>query len=180
VEFPLLPSLNLRTQLHWGSHSWMKITHSLEMFLNLTLSLINPDLFQTGLGMLQRMRNLKDTEDIAEEWQSVYSGISVICNRMTPSHRDSKGRPEWYDTLVSYSGPSTRPYLSIKDIGLHLKYSSGTVVALCGTIFEHQVSSWGVGDRVCYAHFMRESVRKRLDVTPAGWVKRDIYLGNSS
>ena len=122
------------------------------------------------------MRHLEQTEDIAENWQSVYSGISVICNRITPYHRDSKGRPEWYDTLVSYSGPSACPLLSIEDIGLQLKYSSGTVVSLCGTILKHQVLSWGIGDRVCYAHFMRESVRKRLDVAPAGWVKQDIYL----
>jgi hypothetical protein len=49
------------------------------------------------------------------------------------------------------------------------------VVSFCGSILEHEVRSWGVGDRVCYAHFMRETVRDRLDVPPAGWVKQDIY-----
>ena len=65
-----------------------------------------------------------------------------------------------------------------RDLGLDLNYASGTVVSFCGTILEHQVSSWGVGDRICYAHFMRELVRKRLDVSPAGWVKQEIYLSN--
>jgi len=122
------------------------------------------------------MRRSEKTEEIAENWQSVFTGIAVISNRVTPSHRDTKGRPEWYDALVSYSGPEARPILSIKDLGLNLKYSSGTIVSLCGTIFEHQVLSWGNGDRVCYAHFMRELVRQRLDVPPAGWVMRDSYL----
>jgi len=177
-RFPLLPSLNLRTQTHWGSSEWIKITEDVEIFLNLTLSLVNRDLFEQGLSMLHQMRRSEKTEEIAENWQSVHTGIAVISNRVTRSHRDTKGRPEWYDTLVSYSGHGTRPILSIKDLGLDLKYSSGTVVSLCGTILEHRVSSWGIGDRVCYAHFMRESVRQRLDVPPAGWVMQDNYLRN--
>ena len=80
--------------------------------------------------------------------------------------------------LVSYSTHGTQPLLSIRDLGLDLNYASGTVVSFCGTILENQVSSWGVGDRICYAHFMQESVRKRLDVSPAEWVKQEIYLSN--
>ena len=114
--------------------------------------------------------------DIACAWQSVYNGMSVISNRETPFHRDTKGRKEWYDTLLSYSQSSTRPQLLIKDVGLELKYSSGTVVALCGSILEHGVSAWGGGDRVCYAHFLRESVRECLDVSPASWVHQNVYL----
>lgn len=166
----------MRKQVYLGSEQWLKKSNRLERFLNLTISLINPQLFRSGLEMLRKLRNLGETEEIANRWQSVYTGIAVISNRKTPSHRDRKGRPEWYDLLVSYSGPNTRPRLLIDDIGLDLKYSSGTVVGLCGSIFSHEVSSWGVGDRVCYAHFMREEVRDRLDVTPAGWVNREIYL----
>ena len=83
-----------------------------------------------------------------------------------------------YNTLVSYSTCGMQPLLSIRDLGLDLNYASRTVVSFCGTILEHQVSSWGVGDRICYAHFMWELVRKRLDVSPAGWVKQEIYLSN--
>ena len=155
---------------------WMKVSRDTEVLLNLTLSLIHPDLFDMGLDMLGMVRNLETSEGIAEKWQSVYTGISIISNRFTPSHRDTKGRPEWFDLLVSYAGRGSRPRLVIKDLGLDFQYSSQTVVALCGSIFEHGVSSWGVGDRVCYAHFMREDVRKRLGVSPAGWVNQDMYL----
>jgi hypothetical protein len=41
--------------------------------------------------------------------------------------------------LVSHTGPAAQPLLSVTDLGLHLKYSSGTVVALCGTVL-NQVS----------------------------------------
>jgi hypothetical protein len=150
-----------------------------ERFINLTLSLIHPALFKTGLSMLQDLRNLEDSREVSRTWQSVYSGISVISNRRTPGHRDLKGRPEWFDTLLNYSEIGTRPRLFIEDLGLDLDYSSGTVVGLCGAVFRHEVRSWGVGDRVCYAHFMRESVRKRLDANAAGWVEREMYLNDA-
>lgn len=126
--------------------------------------------------MLRKLRDLRYTDKISREWQSVYSGITVISNRVTPPHRDSKGRPEWFDTLASYCNGGSTPYLSIRDLGLKLQYSSGTVAAFCGTVLEHEVKSWGRGDRVCYAHYMRENVRERLNVPPAGWAMRSVYF----
>ena len=110
---------------------------------------------------------------------SVYTGISVISNRRSPSHRDTKGRPEWFDTLMSYSKPGSKPQLLIGDLGLNLEYSSGTIVNLCGSVLKHEVESWGDCDWVCYAHFMREDVRERLGVRPAGWVDQGRYLPQS-
>ena len=152
------------------------MSDDVEKFINLTLSLINPDLFRSGLEMLQKLRLLEKTKDVAQCWQSVYTGIAIICNRVTPLHRDKHGRPEWFDTLLNYSEPGDSPQLIIDNLGLDLQYSSGTVVAFCGSVFQHGVESWGKGNRICYAHFMREAVRKRLDVTPAGWVYREKYL----
>jgi len=153
----------------------MKATKDAEIFLNLALSLIHPDLFQSGVLMLRKLQALKTTKAIASEWQSVYTGIQIISNRLTPLHRDSKGRPEWFDILASYCGGGSIPHLLVQDLGLELDYASGTVVGLCGTIFEHGVRAWGGGDRVCYAHFMREAVRERLEVHPASWVNQELY-----
>jgi hypothetical protein len=145
-----------------------------ERFLNLTLSLINPNLHMQGKLMLQKLRNLEATSDVASKWESVYTGIQVISNRVTPAHQDSKGRPEWYDLLTAIGG-GLLPRLLVDDLGLELEYSGGSVVGLCGNVLEHQVQAWGFGDRVCYAHFMREAVRKRLGVAPAGWVMQNTY-----
>ena len=153
----------------------MAISNDAEKFLNLTLSLIHPELFKCGLSMLQKLRQLETTKEVASKWQSVYSGIAIISNRATPSHRDSKGRPEWFDTLLNYSGIGNKAQLLIKDLGLTLDYSTGTVVGFCGSILQHEVRSCGSGDRVCYAHFMRDSVRKRLGVAPGGWVNQSLY-----
>ena len=156
--------------------NWFNISNDVEKFLNLTLSLIHPDLFRLGVEILRKLRRLEGTKDISQKWQSVYTGIAIICNRVTPFHRDTKGKPEWFDILLSYSEPGASPVLSISDLGLDLDYSSGTVVGLCGSVLKHGVDSWGVGDRICYAHFMRESVSRRMNVTPAGWVYKDKYI----
>lgn len=152
------------------------MSNHFERFLNLTLSLIHPQLFRCGLDILQKLRVSGPTMEIAKQWQSVYTGIAIISNRVTPAHRDRRGKPEWFDLLVNYAAIDSAPRLLIPDLGLDLEYSSGTVVGLCGTILEHEVRSWGDGDRICYAHFMREAVRKRLEADDPGWVYQNMYL----
>ena len=44
-------------------------------------------------------------------------------NQLTPSHRDRKGRPEWYDLLINYSDIKAIPELFIEDIGLKCQNS---------------------------------------------------------
>jgi hypothetical protein len=155
---------------------WIKLSNEFERFINLSLSLTHPDLYEAGLAMLEQLRELETTKEVARDWQSVYNGIAIISNQKTLSHRDRRGRPQWFDTLMSYSEPNARPQLLINDLGLDLEYNSGTVVSFCGTVLEHEVKAWGAGERVCYAHFMREEIRDRLDVSPAGWVDRSRYL----
>jgi hypothetical protein len=92
-----------------------------------------------------------------------------------PSHQDLKERPEWFDSLLNYSGVGNRAELLIKDLGLTLEYLTGMVVGFCGSILQHEVRSLGNSDRVCYAHFMREPIRKCLDVPPGGWVNHSLY-----
>ena len=172
---PLLPSLNLQTQLYLGSSNWLAISNNAEIFLNLTSLLIHPELFECGLSMLWKLQQLETMKDVAWKWQSIYTSIAIISNRAMPSHRDSKGRPEWFDLLLNYSGMGNRAQLLIKDLGLTLEYSTETVVGFCGSILQHEVRSWGSSDRVCYTHFMQESVRKHLDVPPEGWVNHSPY-----
>ena len=155
----LRPSYNLRNKHFLGvGEKWIKDSYNVERFLNLTLSLIHPKLFETGLDILRKLREWDDTKAVAREWQLVYTGISVINNWVTPSHRDSRGRAEWYDLLANYCDEDDTavsiPHLLIRDLGLDLSYSSGTVVSLCGSVLEHEVGSWGLGDRVSQAHFM--------------------------
>ena len=65
-------------------------------------------------------------------------------------------------------------------MGLKLDYGPRTVVGACGQIFEHSVDFWGEGDRICYAHFMRDKVRAQFGVDPGGWVMQDLYASSLS
>ena len=69
----------------------MEATKDAEIFLNLALSLIHPDLFQCGVLMLRKLQALKTTKTIASEWQSVYTGIQIISNRLTTSTPQLQG-----------------------------------------------------------------------------------------
>jgi hypothetical protein len=154
----------------------MEETKEPEEFLNYVLLLIHPSLYKTGSSILHILRSLQDTADIASLWTSVFTGIAVISNRETPTHVDYNGRPEWYDLLTvkgSHSSRSTR--LDLPEMGLSLTYGPGTVVALSGQIFQHCVRFWGDGDRICYARFMREEVRKRFDIGPGDWMTQSHY-----
>lgn len=127
-----------------------------------------------GDEILQLLRSIDDDGIAVQKWESVYTGIQVISNQLTPPHRDTKGRAAWYDLLVGLSTTSL-PYLAVSELGLEMAYFSGTIVGFCGNALEHSVKSWGSGDRICYAHFMREAVRKHFDVPAAGWAMLDRY-----
>ena len=70
----------------------MNATKAVERFLNLTLSIIHPDLFKSGALVLQKLQELETTMDVASEWELVYTRIQIISNRITPAHRDTNGR----------------------------------------------------------------------------------------
>jgi hypothetical protein len=119
---------------------------------------------------MEVIRALEQTEDFGEairRWPSVFSGMQLIANRTTPEHRDFKSQPEWYDILATI-GPYTDAWMTVPNIGVQLKYDSGTVIGLGGRVLQHAVPSFK-GERVCYADFMRSNVHERMRVCNSGW-----------
>ena len=91
--------------------------------------------------MLHKVHVSRPIMDIAKKWQFVYIRIAIIFNWVTPPHQDCKGKREGFDLLMNYAADESKPNLLIYDLGLELEYSTGTVVGLCGTVFEHEVRS---------------------------------------
>lgn len=172
----LKPSYNLRTQIE--SKDWLDNITGVEQYINVLLSLTHPDLYDNARIALDRLRMTDSTKEIAVLWTSVFTGIAVIANRITPSHTDRGGRPAWYDTLLNI-GTCSAATFQLPDLGATFSYPPGTIISLCGNILKHQVSDWGMGDRVCYAHFMRDAVLRRLNVDDAGWVHQADFEGLS-
>jgi len=136
------------------------------------LAVTNPGQYQAGMNMLKALKDdpnlLREPEEIVkvdECWSNPFSGVAVISNRETPTHKDIYGRNEWYDVLATMGTHPTIPF-HLPGIETTLAYSPRTIVALCGRILSHSVDAIPCGDRACFAWFMRENVRSYLNIVP--------------
>ncbi|KAF9442059.1 hypothetical protein P691DRAFT_648776, partial [Macrolepiota fuliginosa MF-IS2] len=161
-------SLSIRKNIKHGVGEWMDDTMGVEEYLNLVTSITHPELYQAGKQALGKLQQMKDTQEFAEKWTSIYSGLSVITNRETEEHRDRHGSYEWYDQLVSVGSYEAASF-ELPELGAKLDYKPGTVIQLCGNLLQHKVQAWGSGDRVCYAHFIRKDVFNHLHVLYPDW-----------
>jgi Oxygenase domain of the 2OGFeDO superfamily len=135
---------------------------------NMLLQLIEPKLFEAGMSAIQTAKQLH------HDHQNIHLWNSVIVNRMTPPHRDGGGWKACFDFLVA-AGTYETAYLELADIGAKIQYNPGTVVAITGKNFRHAVKKWEGGERICYAHYMRNNIHNRLCVEQSGWVKEEHF-----
>lgn len=154
-----------------GVFAFLKCITPLETLLNAVTSVINHDLYSTGLAAIQRI--LSANPSIA--WNSVWSGFALIVNRETPYHRDSGGSITMHDLLFS-AGTHQDCYIEVAELGAEFLYLPGTAVALCGKALRHWVKSWAGGERIAVAHFMKDAVHNRLGLERPGWPLLDHYL----
>ena len=54
------------------------------------------------------------------------------------------------------AGTDTQAKFSVPELGVHLSYRPGDVVAVCGKGFLHEVGDWSGGERVCMSHYMKD------------------------
>lgn len=111
---------------------------------------------------------------VLEYWGLPFSAISVISNRETVIHRDTKGQLEWYDLLFT-AGNYSNGRMELPGLKLRLEYNPGTVVFLNGKVLRHGVSPVN-GDRVCLAGYMRSNIASRFNSTDSAWSSRDNFL----
>lgn len=88
-------------------------------------------------------------------------------------HQDNLTHNEWYNLLTSV-GPYNEAIFELPGVGLRFKYTSGTVIRLCGRVLSHGVSE-AEGDHICLAYYMRENIQKRLNADIADWPLWDSY-----
>ena len=147
-----------------------------ELLCNSVTALVTPELYDYGLAAIKKIKSGDQMAKIYRNvkfWPSVYTAMQVIVNRTTPPHRDNGGCPTHYDLLVS-SGMHQGTKFEVEELGVSLSYSPGTMVSLCGKGFFHQVHQWK-GDRVCIAHFIKDTVHDRLDFQRPGWPTLSLY-----
>lgn len=138
---------------------------------------MNPDQYRAGMEAMQMLRTHPEFaghHKIAGKWTSVANGVAVIANRRSNVHRDMKGRRNWYDLLCSIGKYVGRP-LHLPDLGFHLEYDPGTMVALNAAILRHEVDFPYHGERICYVWFMRDLVHLKLGIKSSGWPEDNKY-----
>jgi hypothetical protein len=145
--------------------------------LNAVAVLVCPDLHSIATSAIQKLKrgnHVNTPHEHVQLWPSIFSGIEVISNRVTPLHRDAKSAPPVYDFLVS-AGTHTNAWLDVPDVKARLLYKPCTVIAVCGKVLRHGVESWEGGERLCFAHFIRDAVHERLQIPRPEWVTMGAY-----
>ena len=146
------------------------------------LAITHPELYQQGIDALtilssegakfvdnrdQMMRALK-------VWTSPFTALSVITNRNTPPHRDTKGRNEWLDLVVALGEDDSVGVMTFPGLGLSVEYNPGTIMAIAGKVIQHAADFEG-GERACIAYYMRNKVQERLGIPAGTWMNCSMY-----
>jgi hypothetical protein len=142
--------------------------------INQAMALVHPAQFSLSLAARDELRKMPLTKALASQWESIFTAISLIINRTTVVHRDSRSDQAWYDFLLTL-GSYRYAEMELRELGLRLSYTPGTAVAFCANVFEHSVAGWGPGDRICYAFFNRKVVLERFGENKAGWMTENIF-----
>jgi hypothetical protein len=155
------------------SFRWVKANMRMIAIPAMILAITHPEQYETGVQAFEifcedpeMLREPEHFRRVTESWWSPFSGVSVISNRRTPAHRDNNSRANWYDLLMTI-GDYPKHEICLPGLDGHFSYDNGTVVALCGEVLQHEVAEIRFGSRVCFAWFMRDTIRERLQL-PGG------------
>lgn len=154
---------------------WLNAVSESNAVLSAILAVIHPTLYDAGRQTTERLSGSPNIcpPDILDRWASVFSGVAVISNRSSPSHRDGGSRYNWYDVLVTL-GRYQNCGLTLPGLGITLEYGPGTVVGISGMMIEHAVPDVE-GDRLCYAYFMRNNVHEWANAPASDWMSTKYF-----
>jgi hypothetical protein len=173
---PLVTSQSYQTE---KVQNWLTALTTSEVLWNAITAVVAPDLFQAGVSafseVIKKVQQPKKKSAPVDSWPSIFSGLEIIANRVTFSHRDAGGSPSLFDLLVSL-GRSHHATLALADLNAELDYSPGTLVYIAGRVLEHSVGPWPNGERFVIAHFMKDAVHNRVGVPRPGFPMQSFFL----
>jgi hypothetical protein len=148
-----------------------------ELLCNALTALITPDMYDPGCLAISKVQSGVEMARSYKQthlWPSVFTGLQVIVNRITPVHFDLGGATSHFDLLVSL-GTHDGCCFSIPQLRFKFRYLPGTAVSLCGRKLAHSVQNWESGERICVAHFMKDNVHEILQVPISPFPKYSTY-----
>jgi hypothetical protein len=152
-------------QAKYGA-DFVKAISEVELLCNAATALIAPDMYDVGLLGIRKIKEgteMARNYDHVHLWPSVFGALEVIVNRKTPPHRDPGGAPSHFDLLVA-AGTHTHCFFELCELKVSFEYLPGAIILVCGRKLFHAARSWEGGERICIAHFTKESVHTLLEV----------------
>ena len=161
--------------------NWSLEMHESSALIGAILSIIHPQLYEQGMEALCRLETENGFVDDEEElymalkhWTPPFSALSVITNRSTPVHHDTKGRNEWIDVLVPLEEKDSTGIMTFPGLGISIRYNPSTIVGVAGKVVSHGAAFEG-GERGCISYYMCNKVHERLGVPAGTWMNTSIY-----
>ena len=138
------------------------------------LRVAHPELYQAARTAAKLAAQAHPKVRLAlEQWPTVFHAVLLICNRETPYHRDVSGNPAWFDLLASL-GTYGQATLALRNLGMQIAYTPGSVVLLSGMLIHHGVAKVKP-DRICYAWYMSEVLHENFGMNNVPWMTTAAY-----
>ena len=153
--------------------TWTTDMQEVGWLLSGILRIMHPAQYRMAYQVSEVMMQDEAFHHRLASWPIIFQAITVIANRRCPLHRDSKGSFHLFDLLASV-GSYNRAPLYLHPLGVQVPNVSGTVTAFSGRAFRHGVAA-ADGSRICYALYMRDSLRRFAKVRPPGPMLQEVY-----
>ncbi|VDB87286.1 unnamed protein product [Peniophora sp. CBMAI 1063] len=144
-----------------SAQAWLGANFETGLLLSTALAIAHPAQYHETRQALGYLATLQDFGRHMEAWTFAFNAVTLICNRLTPLHRDrSSGGAEFLDLLLSIGG-GPRTILSLPGLGIQVQYDSGAVAMFSGHQHLHEV--WGFDqERACVACYAKAPVIRWL------------------
>nr|VWP01973.1 Cytochrome P450 monooxygenase AKT7 (EC (AK-toxin biosynthesis protein 7) [Ganoderma boninense] len=164
-KFRPTPSSNAKAE---RVTSWMHAFETAGGLLDGILAVAHPALYEESQVVAEQVfRNFGACRSLLSHWPTCFSSTQVIVNRSSPLHRDISGRIGWLELLLTLGTYGDEAVLQLRNLGVSLPYTTGSVALLCGRQILHGVPTVG-GDRICYAFYMNKHLFKKVDAVLPG------------
>ncbi|KIJ11611.1 hypothetical protein PAXINDRAFT_84252, partial [Paxillus involutus ATCC 200175] len=107
------------------------------------LAAIHPELHRWSSAVRKQLladEEIMDLHELITGWPTVFTAISVVHNRETHFHRNSKLASQWYNLFLSI-GLYTNAILELPALSICACYMPGMVALFSGLLLRHGMSA---------------------------------------
>ncbi|KIJ61373.1 hypothetical protein HYDPIDRAFT_62028, partial [Hydnomerulius pinastri MD-312] len=118
---------------------WLCESETSFRLVDALLAIVHPKLYRCSSAVREQLladEEIMDLHELIRAWPTLFTTISVVYNRETPFHCDSKLVLQWYDLFLSV-GSYTNAVLKLPMLGIRAHYMPGTATLFSGLLLRH-------------------------------------------